>query len=153
MTLRKKGISPIIATILLIVVALILVGILLSWGQGFIINSTSDADKAIDRKCIGAEISFNYCDYNASSDILSMIIVNTGKIDFKEGSALPLILIDGANELYNDETNLLEDDEGFPVGSSKKIDVDLDGQDLVPPFDVEIRSSQCTNFFAKTSCN
>jgi len=150
MVFKKKAISPIIATILLVVISLILVGILLSWGQNFIQRSTSDADTAIERKCIGADITLNYCDYNAPTDKLELIIVNSGKIDFKEDTTLSLILIDADKTLNNEETDIL-DSGAFVVGASRKITV----EDYVAttPIDLEIKSSQCVNFFKRTTCN
>jgi flagellin-like protein len=156
MTLRKKAVSPIIATILLVVIALILVGILLSWGQNFIQRSTADADNAIDRKCIGADIEFSVCEYDSSSEALTLIIVNTGKIDFKEDTNLSLTIIDSENNLFEatDETNNLLDGAAFVKGAStqKEIDLSVSSTDLVAPFDVTIRSSQCPTFFKKTTC-
>jgi len=150
---RTKGISPIITTILLIVISLILVGILLSWGETFIQKSTSDADNAIDRKCIGADIDFSFCEYNNTSKKLSLIIVNSGKVNFKEDTNLSLILIDSENNLFNGATNIL-DGEAFPVGASEQLDIDVSDADpaLIAPIDVEIRSSQCANFFKRAIC-
>ncbi|HOW29189.1 MAG TPA: hypothetical protein PK685_00730 [archaeon] len=158
MTLRKKAVSPIIATILLVVIALILVGILLSWGQNFIQRSTADADNAIDRKCIGADIEFSVCEYvsTSGSEALTLIIVNTGKIDFKEDTNLSLTIIDSENNLFEatDETNNLLEGAAFVKGAStqKEIDLSVSSTDLVAPFDVTIRSSQCPTFFKKTTC-
>jgi flagellin-like protein len=42
--ITKKGVSPLIATILLIVVAVILVTVLLTWGKGFFTSALDDAD-------------------------------------------------------------------------------------------------------------
>ena len=151
MTPKRKAVSPIIATILLVVIALILVGILLSWGQNFIQRSTSDADNAIDRKCIGADIEFKYCSYNSTDKNLVLIIANTGKIDFEADTNLSLILIDDDKTLYNDETDILVQ-EAFPVGASQRVEIDLADEELVSPIDVEIRSSQCTNFFKRVTC-
>jgi len=147
----KKAVSPIIATILLIVIALILVGILLSWGQNFIQRSTSDADNAIDRKCIGVDIDISHCDYDSQEENLTLIIVNTGKIDFKQDTNISLILIDANKTLYNEETNILGG-SAFPVGASQRIEVDLSNKGLLSPIDLEIRSSQCTAFFKRTVC-
>lgn len=159
MTLRKKSVSPIIATILLVVVSLILVGILLSWGQNFIQRSTSDADSALDRKCIGADISINYCEYDSDNgtNTLNLIIVNTGKIDFKADTNLPVILIDSNKTLYNGIVNLFDEGEeddvdSLAIGASKMFEIEID-EELTTPIDLEIRSSQCTNFFKRTICD
>ncbi len=147
----RRAVSPIIATILLVVIALILVGILLSWGQNFVQRSTSDADNAIDRKCIGADISFNNCDYNSlGTGTLTFIIVNSGKVDFSSDENLNLILIDDDQDLNNENLNIL-DGSAFNRGDSRKITIN--NYSATPPVEVTIRSSQCNNFFVKTTCN
>jgi hypothetical protein len=44
MFLRYKSVSPLIATILLIVVSVIIVTIVLTWGKGFVTDSFSQTD-------------------------------------------------------------------------------------------------------------
>lgn len=148
--ITKKGISPVIATILLIVIALILVGILLSWGQNFIQRNTSDADNAINRKCIGADISISNCDYNGTAQTLTFIMVNSGKVDFSADQNINLILIDDDMNLVNDNTNII-DGNAFNRGDSFRIVI----EDYVAtsPIDVEIRSTQCVTYFSRVSCD
>lgn len=148
--ISKKGVSPVIATILLVVIALILVGILLSWGQNFVNKNTSDADSAIDRKCIGAGITISNCDYNSLSETLTFIIVNSGKVNFSADQNLSLILIDADTNLVNDNQNII-DSNAFNRGDSFKIEIDE--YVATTPIDVEVRSTQCVNYFARVSCN
>lgn len=148
--ISKKGVSPVIATILLVVIALILVGILLSWGQNFVNRNTSDADSAIDRKCFGAEITIRNCDYNSLSDTLSFIIINSGKINFAADQNINLILIDDDGNLDNTNQNIINN-QAFNRGDSYKVDVD--DYSAIAPITVEVRSTQCVNYFARVECN
>lgn len=151
MIFKKKALSPIIATILLVVVSLVLVGILLAWGQNYIQRSTSDADSALERKCISAAITITNCDYNKQSETLRFIIINSGKVDFKEDNLFNLILIDGDGELHNTEVDIL-DGEPLTIGGSATVKVE-DYKDAKTPIQLEIRSSQCQNFSQHAICN
>ncbi|HRS42969.1 MAG TPA: hypothetical protein P5530_03820 [Candidatus Diapherotrites archaeon] len=146
----KKGVSPIIATVLLVVLALILVVILLSWGQNFINRNTSDVDNTIDRKCLGAGITINNCNYNDQTNTLSFIIVNSGKVNFSKDHNLNLILIDAEGNLNNDNQNIIISQAFNRLDSQKIV---IDHYAATTPIDVEVRSTQCVNYFAKVSCN
>ncbi|MFA5745276.1 MAG: archaellin/type IV pilin N-terminal domain-containing protein [archaeon] len=149
--ISKKAISPIIATILLVVISLILVGILLSWSQNFTQKSTADADNIIDRKCIGADITISNCDYNAlGTGTLSFIIINSGKVDFSEDENINLILIDDDQNLVNDNLDIL-DQNAFNRGDSKKIVIT--DYSANAPITIDLRSTQCETYFNRTSCN
>jgi len=159
--ISRKAVSPIIATVLLVVIALILVGLLLSWGQNFVQRSTSDADTAIDRKCIGADITITNCDYNGEGEkgTIGFIIINSGKVDFRADENINLILIDDDGNLVNDKLDILneynvaepEDRQAFRRGESAQIFVE--DYDATTPVTVEIRSTQCFNYFSRTTCN
>ena len=107
MNFKKKGISPLIATILIIVVAIVLVGILLSWSQNFVQKSTSDADAAVDTSCLGAAVTFINCDYNSIGDSLLFTFINSGEVIFDSDQNFNVVLIDSNYDLNNDNINIL----------------------------------------------
>lgn len=146
----KKGVSPVIATVLLVVIALILVGVLLSWGQNFVNRNTSDADSAIDRKCFGAEITISNCDYNSQSKKLSFIMINSGKVNFKADQNINLILVDADGDLNNSNQNIINNKAFDRVDSYK---IDIEDYEATAPISVEVRSTQCVNYFARVECN
>lgn len=148
--ISRKAVSPIIATILLIVVALIIVGILLSWGLNFVQRSTDDADTSIDRKCIGANIEIRNCDYNSQDENLTFIMINAGRVNFSATEELNLILIDEDLDLNSDYTDLM-DGNAFNKGDSIKITIT--DYNANAPISVERRSTQCVNYFATESCD
>ncbi len=59
---NQKGISPLIATILLIVVAVAIIGIIVSWGKGFTtfsLDQTTTIHKEADKTILLSFDSFN----------------------------------------------------------------------------------------------
>jgi len=146
----KKSISALIATILLIVVAVILTGILLSWGQNFVQKGTSDADNAIDTSCTGAAVNIMTCDYNSIAETIKFTMVNTGSIVFKQDTNFNVLLIDANNDLNSSNLNVL-DSNRFGLGESAVITInDYVG---VVPVKLEVRNTQCTGYFWAKTCN
>jgi archaellum component FlaG (FlaF/FlaG flagellin family) len=66
---NKKGVSALIATILLIVVAVALIAIILTWGKSFTTGSLSDTGRAIDLACTGAAITISDCKIDTDSNL------------------------------------------------------------------------------------
>jgi FlaG/FlaF family flagellin (archaellin) len=147
---NTKSVSPLIAVILLIVVALAIVTILLSWSQNFVQRKTASVDDAIDTSCNGADITIIDCDYNSLSDTLSLIMTNSGYVDFATNNEFSLILID-ANKTLTTQTNIL-DSAAFNKGESQKVVIE-EYEDAITPIRVEIRSSSCVGFFKTKTCN
>jgi FlaG/FlaF family flagellin (archaellin) len=56
--LFKRSVSPLIATILLIVVSVILITVVLTWAKGFTQNTTNKATDLLDQS---KDISKNWC--------------------------------------------------------------------------------------------
>jgi len=146
----KKAISGLIATILLIVVAVILVGILLSWGQNFVLKGTSQADDTIDTSCTGASINIITCDYNSIAQTLKFTLVNSGSVPFKDDTNFNVLLIDANNDLDSSNLNILNS-MTLGLGESASITIsDYEGQ---IPIKLELRSTQCAGYFWAKTCN
>ena len=58
---KKKGLEPLIATILLIVVAVILVTIVLAWGKNFSTEGLNKTNDVLDNSCDGAALAISGC--------------------------------------------------------------------------------------------
>jgi len=69
MKLNRKGVSALIATILLIVVAVALIAIILTWGKSFTTGSLSDTASAIDLTCTGAAITISDCKIDTDDNL------------------------------------------------------------------------------------
>ena len=81
MKFKKKAVSPLIATILLIVVAVILVTIVLTWGKNFASDSLASAgDIGVD-SCSGSSIVLSNCQINDSDEAI-FIVRNNSSNDY-----------------------------------------------------------------------
>lgn len=75
MVFTKRSISPLIATILLIVVSVAIITIVLSWGKGFSLSSLESANQTKKRDFQGFVFSSNLKNN-------SLIITNNSEYDF-----------------------------------------------------------------------
>jgi len=93
--MKKRGISPLIATILLIGFTVVLAALVLTWGQGWFSDLTETSSEAAskDLACInegGLEI-VNVCDDAGATDVT---VRNTGQATITSGT----INVDGEDE-------------------------------------------------------
>lgn len=78
--LNKRGLSPVIATVLLITLAIVLVGIVFLWMQGFVSEQVEKQGKPIDQIC--KEVAFEIeSDYDSANGIFSLQVVNRGNVN------------------------------------------------------------------------
>jgi len=80
----KKAISPLIATILLIVVAVALIAIVVAWGKSFTTDSLSDATGVVDTTCMGAAIQLSGCTITDENEMV-FYAQNSGSVNFPTG--------------------------------------------------------------------
>jgi len=144
----KKAISPIIAVILLIVVALSLAGILLFWGSDFVLTNTSKVDDLGSGECVGAYLVINSCNYKDGN--LSVNITNAGSIDFKKDFNFNVILIDADKEIDFSNLNVLNNKE-LNIAYSEIFKI----EDYVatPPIDITLYSMQCPSLRWSKRCS
>ena len=74
-----KGISPLVATVLLIAVTMTLSGIIAFWGSSFV-RTTLPAENQTQtiQACIGGSIKLISQSYNSSTNVLSLTFYNDG---------------------------------------------------------------------------
>ncbi|GEM_PF-1092593 len=82
--LKKKGISPLIATVLLIGFAVALAAVVMTWGLDFV-QDTADTTKEQTQNTLicSTELSFAISDVNADPGSESVTIDNRGQIDIQ----------------------------------------------------------------------
>jgi flagellin-like protein len=146
----KKALSPLIATILLIVVAVALVAIILSWGSDFVIRNTSDADKSLDKDCVGAYINFVSCNFDSDLNQLEVNIVNSGKVNFRADQNFNVFLTDSQNNVDISNLNVLSSNALRTGESSYFVIEDYNG---IPPITLSIRNVQCPLNYWETKCS
>ncbi len=146
----KKALSPLIATILLIVVAVALVAIILSWGSDFVIRNTSDADKSLDKDCIGAYINFLSCNYNSDLNKLEVNIVNSGKVNFRADQNFNVFLTDSQNKVDISNVNVLGS-KALRAGESSYFVIEDYFASV--PITLSLRNVQCPLNYWEAKCS
>lgn len=78
MVLEKKGLSPVIATVLLISLSLVLVSIVLIWMLGFVSEQLEKQGKPIEQVCKDVSFEVDSSPYNSNDRSLKFQVLNTG---------------------------------------------------------------------------
>lgn len=148
----KKAISPLIATILLIVVAVALIAIVIAWGRSFTTDSLADTTGLVDTACVGSAINITNC--SVTDGNMSFYIQNIGSKEFSVGDDFYVNVtnVDSLDSALNKRLDA-DLDEGFssPLAPGQmhqvKIDLeDVDGADLTGGsnrFNVSVTSAFC----------
>jgi len=74
---KKKGVSPVVASVLMIMLVIVLATIIFLWSRGFIGEQIEKFGKPIDEYC--GNVKFDVARYGVLGDELE--IVNTGNVD------------------------------------------------------------------------
>jgi hypothetical protein len=74
---NKKGLSPVIATVLLISLSVVLVGIVFMWMRGFVSEQVEKQGKPIEQIC--GEVRFDK-EFQIISNAMSLQIINRGNV-------------------------------------------------------------------------
>ncbi len=108
MNFRKKGVSPLIATILLIVVAVILVTIVLTWGKNFATESLAKTGDVVSSNCVGISLSVSNCTIDADNDRVVFFLRNnsTNSYSFPANETFKVYLSDNLGNTYLSELDL-----------------------------------------------
>jgi len=146
----KKAISPLIATILLIVVSLALIAILLSWGSDFVTKNTRDADNVIDRECVGAYVDFLSCIYNTDENTITATFVNSGTVNFRADYNFNITLFDKNKKVDFSHSNVLDSNGVLQGESNYFILEDYNG---TRPITLQLRNTQCPLNYWETKCS
>lgn len=78
----KRGISPVVATVLLIALTIVLAGIVFLWARGFVSEQVEKSGKPIDSIC--KEVVFDISKNGDSFDISNRGNVNIFSLDVKQ---------------------------------------------------------------------
>lgn len=75
----NKGISPLVAAVLLIAVTLTIAGLLAYWASGFVRTSLPEVNESTrEIQCAGANFKIYHRLYNSTTQKLNIILTNTG---------------------------------------------------------------------------
>jgi flagellin-like protein len=80
----KKGISPLVAAVLLIAVTMTIAGILAFWTTSFVRTHTEQFERESEKvECRFADFEVFSCSYNSTSKKITLILRNVRDIDLK----------------------------------------------------------------------
>ena len=81
--LNNRGVNPLIATILLLLIALAISGLLYSWLAGYTAEKTTQASEKSEAQftCSKGNFKVNSCDYMPSDGNIKFTLENVGDID------------------------------------------------------------------------
>jgi flagellin-like protein len=80
-----KGISPLVATVLLIAVTMTIAGMLAYWASSFVKTQTSQFEnQTLASECKFAEFRFYNCNYNSTSQQMTFVLENFRSVTLKD---------------------------------------------------------------------
>jgi len=128
--MKLKGISPLIASVILIAVTMTVAGVLAFWAAQFVRqNVQTFQEQTSERECDFADFDIFSCTYNANEKSISIILQNLRKVDLKNVTAFVIYENDSIipekgyylGELpANSLKNFRFGNESQPVGSDYK---------------------------------
>ena len=126
MGMKRRGLSPVIASVLLILLVLVLASLIFLWGRGFLSEQIEKFGQPIEGACASANYEIEYFEEN-NMDYFE--IVNYGNVDIYN---LDVKMAKGGNV----ETSKFKFDT--PAGESKRGQVDLRMRDGSLPDEVTV---------------
>lgn len=124
---NKKAVSPIIATIMLVLLVIVLAAIIVLWGTTFIPEALTKFDRPIEEKCNEVKFSAELSEAGAASKIS---VVNEGSV--------PIYKFSVRKQSSSESTVTTTDSKNLLPGSSVIIDADTsslssgDEIDIIP---------------------
>jgi len=125
--MSKRGVSPIIATVLLVLIAVIIAGIIFVWARSFVSEKTTKFGSAIELSC--TDIKFNA---EAFAGEKKLYIVNQGTVPLygmeirKKGlGSVKSVGKFDKNTVSNGETNTIAFDPGILTAGDQLIIVPI----------------------------
>jgi len=92
---KKKGLSPVIASVLLILLVIVLASLIFLWARGFVTEQIEKFGQPVEAACSGIEFEANIVDGLATNDALE--VVNRGSLDIYR---MEVKMIKGGEELF-----------------------------------------------------
>jgi len=118
----KKGVSPLIATVLLIAFAVALGAVIMNWGRGFVQQQTDQADKTADTKLTcGLKVSLKVANIDQTPQICYGGSADAGYVELRLNNEDETNDIKGLSVSVNGETGTYNNESintTIPVGLS-----------------------------------
>lgn len=142
----KKGISPIIGTVLLIAATMTIAGILAFWASSFVQQQTEYySNETTTTFCNFANFRILSCIYNQTSKELAVVIDNYKSNTLKGFEAIVW---------FSDiDVETFQTEDQVPANYVKPIFFENITKDITQTTKIIIRSSQCPSLEQKLTCN
>jgi flagellin-like protein len=158
--MKSKAISPLISTILLVVVAVVLVTIVLTWGQNFANDSLSETTAITDNSCLDTvgSLYVSKCSVLSDGNITFQLKNNNNNYEFPPSDVFTIEIFDdvGNSENYTmagAEVLSPATWEGLHSGETKVIKIKPGSIETNNSFEITVKSSVCpANAISKTTC-
>ncbi|MFH0905807.1 MAG: archaellin/type IV pilin N-terminal domain-containing protein [archaeon] len=141
---NKKAVSPLIATVLLIVVAVVLTVIVLAWSRTMVKTNLDRGNDIVDWDCANAAISVSNCKIDGNN--VSFYVKNIGQYTLPTSDELLTTLIPSAGTMDSDLSTALA--TTLTPGETLKVTetgVNFYAADpTITYVDVMVRSKNCT---------
>ena len=145
----KKAISPLIATVLLIVVAVALIAIVLSWGKSFTTSGLSETGNVVDTTCTGATLTISSCTVDSSSNLVFYVTNNSSTYDFATTDDFTFDVTSDTGTFSGDNNMSASTSStwaGLNSGETVKVSKSLSSMSVSGSYyDVTVKSSVCTS--------
>lgn len=136
-----KGISPLIAAVLLIAVTMTLAGVLAFWASTFVQSGLeSSANQTIATECNFGNFVVDACSYDSAGQRVTFILDNIGTVDL---SNISVFVIYPDNSL-----NYTQADGNLPSGALRSFSV----SGVNPGYSRVTIGTQCPNVREETTC-
>src|SRR3989344_4667758 len=119
----KRGLSPIVATVLLVSIAVVLAGIIFFWAYSFIGESVTKDGQAVDQVCKDVDFEAEVSSYLGTK---SLLIKNVGDIPIWGVQIKEKNIIGGDLTEVNDFS-----DTGIKSGETAEVGINTDSSELV----------------------
>ncbi len=146
---NRKSVSALIATILLIVVAVALIAIILTWGKSFTTDSLADTANVVDTSCTGAAITLSDCQIDSDNNLVFFVKNIGSTYSFLSTDEFTFDLTDNiggfaSNVTMSDYTTTVW--AGLIPGEMVKVDYNRIANDINGDYiNVTVKSAICTN--------
>jgi flagellin-like protein len=145
----KKAVSPLIATILLIVVAVILVTVVLTWGKNFATDSISEVDSLTTDDCLDALGTLSLSNCVVGDDNFTVRLRNiSNTYQYTSSEIFDAEFITTTDQ--NSDSAVYSG--ALSPGETKLITIDLPSN-ISTPFTLKVMSTTCpTDGVAQMTC-
>jgi flagellin-like protein len=135
-----KGISPLVAAVLLIAATMSIAGILAYWASSFVKSQVSQFEnQTITSECQYADFKIYSCSYNTSSKVVALVLENYREVLLKEMTAYI--------SFANSSIPSISLNETIPKGSIKSFSISG-----IDPFTKIIVKTHCPEITRESSC-